>query len=52
VAQNWPSSTTALAVRYQSGRYGKPLGQARYYISSLRTTAKAIAAARALTLVS
>jgi len=42
VAQNWPDSAMVLAVRCQGTRDGKPVDETRYYVSSLRTSAKAL----------
>ena len=42
VAENWPGSATVLAVRCQGTRDGKPVDETRYYVTSLRTSAKAL----------
>ena len=42
VAENWPGSATILAVRCKGVRESKPIDETHYYITSLRTTAKAL----------
>ena len=42
VMENWPGSATILAVRCKGTRDGKPVDEIRYYVSSLRTGAKAL----------
>jgi len=42
VVENWPGSATILAVRCKGRRDGKPVDVTRYYVTSLRTTAKAL----------
>jgi hypothetical protein len=42
VVENWPGSATILAVRCKGIREGKPVDETRYYVTSLRTTAKAL----------
>ena len=42
VAENWPGSATVLAVRCQGSRDDKPVDETRYYVTSLRTSAKAL----------
>ncbi|MFM7641208.1 MAG: ISAs1 family transposase [Cyanobium sp.] len=42
VMENWPGSATILAVRCKGTRDGKPVDETRYYVSSLRTGAKAL----------
>jgi predicted transposase YbfD/YdcC len=42
VAENWPGSATILAVRCKGTRDGKAVDETRYYVSSLRTSAKAL----------
>jgi hypothetical protein len=42
VAENWPGSATILAVRCKGIREGEPIDETRYYVTSLRTTAKAL----------
>jgi hypothetical protein len=42
VAENWPGSATILAVRCKGVREGEPVDETRYYVTSLRTTAKAL----------
>ncbi len=51
VAENWPGSATILAVRCKGKRDGKPVDETRYYVTSLRTTAKALLQARERPLV-
>ena len=40
--ENWPGSATILAVRCKGTRDRKPVDETRYYVSSLRTGAKAL----------
>ena len=42
VMENWPGSATILAVRCKGTRDGKPVDEILYYVSSLRTGAKAL----------
>jgi hypothetical protein len=42
VAENWPGSATILAVRCKGVRKSEPIDETRYYVTSLRTTAKAL----------
>jgi len=42
VAENWPGSATILAVRCKVTRDGNPTYETRYYVTSLRTSAKAL----------
>jgi len=42
VMEQWPGSATIIAVRSHGTREGKPQDETRYYVSSLRTGAKAI----------
>ena len=42
LVENWPGSATILAVRCKGTRGGKPVNETRYYVTSLRTTAKAL----------
>lgn len=42
VMENWPGSATILAVRCKGTRDGKPVDEIRYYVTSLRTSAKAL----------
>ena len=42
VMENWPGSATILAVRCKGTRDRKPVDETRYYVSSLRTGAKAL----------
>ena len=42
VMEQWPSSATIIAVRSRGIREGKPQDETRYYVSSLRTGAKAL----------
>ncbi len=42
VVENWPGSATVIAVRSKGTRDGKPTDETRYYVSSLRTNAKAL----------
>ena len=42
VAQNWAGSATVIAVRCKGSRDGKPTDETRYYVTSLRTSAKAL----------
>jgi predicted transposase YbfD/YdcC len=42
VAEQWPGSATIIAVRSHGIREGKPQDETRYYVSSLRTGAKAL----------
>ena len=40
--EQWPGSATIIAVRSHGIRDGKPTDETRYYVSSLRTSAKAL----------
>jgi hypothetical protein len=42
VAENWPGSATILAVRCKGVRDGEPVDETHYYVTSLRSTAKAL----------
>jgi hypothetical protein len=42
VMEQWPGSATIIAVRSHGTREGKPQDETRYYVSSLRTGAKAM----------
>jgi hypothetical protein len=42
VEENWPGSATILAVRCKGRRDGKRIDETHYYVTSLRTTAKAL----------
>ncbi|MCP9808479.1 ISAs1 family transposase [Cyanobium sp. HWJ4-Hawea] len=42
VVENWPGSATILAVRCKGTRDGKAVDETRYYVTSLRTGAKAL----------
>ncbi|MFM7312840.1 MAG: ISAs1 family transposase [Cyanobium sp.] len=42
VVEQWPGSATIIAVRSHGIREGKPQDETRYYVSSLRTGAKAL----------
>ena len=42
VVEQWPGSTTIIAVRSHCVRAGKPTDETRYDVSSLRTGAKAL----------
>ncbi len=42
VVEQWQGSTTIIAVRSHGIREGKPQDETRYYVSSLRTGAKAL----------
>ena len=42
VVENWPSSATILSVRCKGIREGKPVDETHYYVTSLRTTARAL----------
>ena len=42
VVEQWPGSATIIAVRSHGIRDGKPTDETRYYVSSLRTGAKAL----------
>ena len=42
VVEQWPGSATSIAVRSLGIRDGKPTDETRYYIASLRTSAKAL----------
>jgi len=42
VAENWPCSATILAVRCKGIRDGEPIDETHNYVTSLRTTAKAL----------
>ena len=42
VVENWPGSATVIAVRGKGIRDGKPTDETRYYVTSLRTSAKAL----------
>jgi hypothetical protein len=40
--EQWPGSATIIAVRSQGSRAGRPTDETRYYVTSLRTGAKAL----------
>jgi hypothetical protein len=40
VIEQWPGSATIIAVRSQGMRDGRPVDETRYYVTSLRTSAK------------
>ena len=42
VVEHWPGSATIIAVRSHGIRDGKPTDETRYYVTSLRTGAKAL----------
>jgi hypothetical protein len=42
VVENCPGSATSLAVRCKGTRDGKPIDEIRYYVTSLRTSAKVL----------
>ena len=42
VVEQWPGSATVIAVRSHGTRDGRPTDETRYYVSSLRTGAKAL----------
>lgn len=42
VVENWPGSATVIAVHGKGSRDGKPTDETRYYVTSLRTGAKAL----------
>ena len=42
VMEDWPGSATILAVRCKGIRDGAPIDECRYYVTSLRTTAKTL----------
>jgi hypothetical protein len=42
VVEQWPGSATIIAVRSHGIREGKPQDETRYYVTSLRTGAKAV----------
>ena len=42
VIEQWPGSATIIAVRSQGVRDGRPVDETRYYVTSLRTSAKAL----------
>ncbi|MGL6134260.1 MAG: ISAs1 family transposase [Prochlorococcaceae cyanobacterium] len=42
VVEQWPGSATIIAVRSHGIREGKPTDETRYYVTSLRTGAKAL----------
>ena len=42
VMENWPGSATILAVRCKGIRDGEPTDETRYYVTSLRASAKAL----------
>ena len=42
VIEQWPGSATIIAVRSQGIRDGRPVDETRYYVTSLRTSAKAL----------
>jgi predicted transposase YbfD/YdcC len=42
VMEQWPGSATIIAVRTHGTREGKPQDETRYYVTSLRTAAKAL----------
>jgi predicted transposase YbfD/YdcC len=42
VMEQWPGSATIIAVHRQGTRDGRPIDETRYYVTSLRTSAKAL----------
>ncbi len=42
VMEQWPGSATIIAVRSQDIRDGRPVDETRFYVTSLRTSAKAL----------
>ena len=42
VIEQWPGSATIIVVRSQGTRNGRPVDETRYYVTSLRTSAKAL----------
>jgi len=40
--EQWPGSATIIAERSQGTRDGRPVDEARYYVTSLRTSTKAL----------
>ncbi len=40
--EQWPGSATIIAVRNQGIRDGRPVDETRFYVTSLRTSAKAL----------
>ncbi len=42
VIEQWPGSATIIAVRSQADRDGRRVDETRYYVTSLRTSAKAL----------
>ncbi len=42
VMEQWPGSATIIAVRSEGVRDGRPVDETRYYVTSLRTSAKAL----------
>jgi hypothetical protein len=42
VVEHWPGSATIIALRSHGTRDGKPTDETRYYVTSLRTSAKAL----------
>ena len=42
VVENWPCSATILAVSCKGTRDGMPVHETRYYVTSLKTTAKVL----------
>ena len=42
VVEQWPGSATIIAVRSHGFREGKPTDETRYYVTSLRTSAKSL----------
>ncbi len=42
VIEQWPGCATIIAVRSQGTRDGRPVDETRYYVTSLRTSAKAL----------
>ena len=42
VLENWPGSSTILAVRYKGSRDRKSVDETGYTVSSLRTSAKGL----------
>jgi predicted transposase YbfD/YdcC len=42
VVENWPGSATVMAVRSKGTRAGRPIDETRYYVTSLRTSARAL----------
>jgi predicted transposase YbfD/YdcC len=42
VVEHWPGSATVIAVRSHGIREGKPTDETRYYVTSLRTSARSL----------